>query len=272
MGRAIARAFLVAGAQVAVCARNARTLRETVDELGRSTDSKRVPVAIEADASRPDQAERAVAEAADRMGGLDVVVNCAGIQGPVGRLEDLPWEDWARTIEVNLYATVLVCRAAIPRLGGSKRGKIINVSGGGATAPRPAFSAYAASKAAVVRFTETLAEEVRDRGIDVNAMAPGALATRMQEEIVQAGPQKVGDRAFAEARRIQDGGGTPLETPAALAVWLASAESDGISGRLISAVWDPWPALARRRDELMAGDIYTLRRVVPKDRGKDWDA
>jgi NAD(P)-dependent dehydrogenase (short-subunit alcohol dehydrogenase family) len=152
-------------------------------------------------------------------------------------------------------------------LGG---GKIINLSGGGATSPLPSISAYAASKAAVVRFTETLAEELRPHRIDVNAMAPGPLNTRMLDEMLEAGPEAVGAAAHAKALKQKESGGAPIGNGAELCVFLASAESDGITGKLISAVWDPWKVLAARREELANSDIYCLRRIVPEDRGRNW--
>jgi 3-oxoacyl-[acyl-carrier protein] reductase len=149
-------------------------------------------------------------------------------------------------------------------------GKIVNLSGGGATAPLPRISAYAASKAAVVRLTETLAEELRGTRIDVNAVAPGALNTRLLDEVIAAGPDKVGKVFYERALKQQSDGGAPLDKGAALCAFLLSSASDGISGRLLSALWDPWAELPERRAELMAGDIYTLRRIVPKDRGSNW--
>ena len=146
-------------------------------------------------------------------------------------------------------------------------GKIILLSGGGATKPLPNLSAYAASKAAVVRFGETLAEETRSLGIDVNAVAPGALNTRLLDEVIAAGAEKVGQQFFEQSEKQKAEGGTPLTTGAALCVFLASQESDGITGKLISAVWDPWRDFGRHLDKLQKTDVYTLRRIVPEDRG-----
>jgi 3-oxoacyl-[acyl-carrier protein] reductase len=145
------------------------------------------------------------------------------------------------------------------------------LSGGGATKPLPFLSAYAASKAGIVRFGETLAEEVKRFGIDVNLVAPGALNTRLLDEVLEAGPERVGEAFYASALKQRDSGGTPLEYGANLSVHLASSAGDGVSGRLISAQWDPWPRIEELRDELMASDIYTLRRIVPAERGKNWD-
>jgi 3-oxoacyl-[acyl-carrier protein] reductase len=134
----------------------------------------------------------------------------------------------------------------------------------------PRLSAYAASKAAVVRFTETLAAELSDSRIDVNSVAPGALNTRLLDEVLAAGPEKVGTDFYQRARRQKEEGGAPLEKGAELCAFLLSSESDGITGRLLSAVWDPWETLATKHVELRGSDVYTLRRIVPKDRGFDW--
>jgi len=166
--------------------------------------------------------------------------------------------------------TVLCCRAFLPLLRRAKRGKILLLSGGGATKPLPFLSAYAASKAAVVRFGETLAEELRDAGIDVNSIAPGALNTRLLQEVIEAGPDKVGAPFYEASLRQKKSGGTPLEKGADLCVYLASNAADGITGKLISAVWDPWPQFEEHRGELQGSDIYTLRRIVPRDRGLEW--
>jgi 3-oxoacyl-[acyl-carrier protein] reductase len=150
-----------------------------------------------------------------------------------------------------------------------RHGKIINLSGGGATNPMPRMTAYAASKAAVVRFTESLALEAREFGIDVNSMAPGALATRMLEQVLMAGPEKVGPAYYKKMQDFMAKGGMPIDAGAKCCVWLASSASDGITGKLVAAQWDPYEVFPEHAAEL-DGDIYTLRRIVPRDRGKDW--
>jgi NAD(P)-dependent dehydrogenase (short-subunit alcohol dehydrogenase family) len=157
----------------------------------------------------------------------------------------------------------------VPIMRRQGHGKIIALSGGGATQPLPHLSAYAAAKAGVVRFAETLAEELKGSGIDVNSVAPGALNTRLLDEVLVAGPERVGNSFYERALRQRQEGGTPLEKGAELIAFLASAESDGITGRLLSAVWDDWSALPDQRERLSQSDVYTLRRIVPADRG--WD-
>jgi NAD(P)-dependent dehydrogenase (short-subunit alcohol dehydrogenase family) len=158
----------------------------------------------------------------------------------------------------------------LPHFKRQRSGKIVQLSGGGATSPLPWMTAYAVSKAAVVRFVETLSHEVRDHGIEVNAIAPGALNTRMLDEVLLAGPEKVGQSYYDRSLEQKASGGAPLESAADLAVFLGSPLSNGITGRLISAVWDNWRTLTEHVDQLSASDVYTLRRIVPADRGLDW--
>ena len=269
LGLEIARSLAVAGASVLLCARDADVLSGAVQTLA----CEGLSVCGEAaDVSRPEDAERIVRTAVDRFGSLEILVNNAGIYGPKGKIEEVRWEEWVRTVEVNLFGSVLMARAVLPHFRAAGYGKIVQLSGGGATAPLPNLSAYAASKAAVVRFAETIAHEVGDSGIDVNAIAPGALNTRMLDEVLEAGPVAVGSDFYHRAVRQQAGGGTPLELAARLAVFLCSAESDGISGRLLSAVWDLWDSLPLNKVALADSDVFTLRRIVPEDRGFEWSS
>jgi 3-oxoacyl-[acyl-carrier protein] reductase len=252
-----------------LCARDLGKLTQVKHEIGRRTAEQKIEV-IKADVSQKEDVVRLIAEAIHQFGRVDVLVNNAGVYGPKGKIEDIDWDAWVEAININLLGTVLTCKSILPHMKKNGYGKIINLSGGGATAPLPSISAYAASKAAVVRFTETLALECLDDGVDVNAIAPGALNTRLLDEILDAGPDKVGQSFYDKSKAQKHSGGTSLELGARLCVYLASSESDNITGKLISAVWDPWANLAERKQELAESDIYTLRRIVPADRGRDW--
>ena len=224
-----------------------------------------------ADVSRQTDVDSLFAAAADAFGRIDVLVNNAGVYGPMGSIETIDWDEWVQAIAINLNGLVYCCRKAVEAFKPHRYGKIINLSGGGATNPLPGISAYAASKAAVVRFTETLALEVKEFGIDVNAVAPGALATRLTDQLIAAGPERVGAGLHERMSKLQQEGGTPLSVGASLCAYLASAESDGLTGRLIAAQWDPWPFSGDIKARIDKTDIYTLRRIVPADRGQSWD-
>jgi NAD(P)-dependent dehydrogenase (short-subunit alcohol dehydrogenase family) len=270
LGLAIAQAFVREGANVLICARDSGELEKARRQLSESANGE--VAAVQADVSVDADLERLQAAAADRWGSVNVLVANAGVYGPKGGVQDVDWGEWRRALEINLFGTVQACRVFLPMmLRSGPRGKIILLSGGGATKALPFLSAYAASKAAVVRFGETLAEELRDRAIDVNMVAPGALNTRLLQEVIDAGPERVGKAFYETSLRQKESGGTPFERGAELCVYLASAQSDGISGRLISAIWDPWPRLHELRADLEPTDIYTLRRITPEDRGKRWE-
>jgi NAD(P)-dependent dehydrogenase (short-subunit alcohol dehydrogenase family) len=270
LGLAIARAYVGAGANVMVCARDKGPLDDALGELTSLAAEGQIVAAEAGDVSSPVDADRLVAASLQRLGQLHVLVNNAGVYGPKGTINEVEWEAWAGAIRVNLLGSVLMARAVLPNFKAQRYGKIIQLSGGGATAPLPRLSAYAASKAGVVRFAETLAEEVRDFGIEVNSIAPGALNTRLLDEVLEAGPEKVGPEFYERAVRQAAEGGTSLGRGAALAVFLGSSLSDGITGKLLSAVWDSWETLAAHVADLQSTDVYTLRRIVPKDRGLIW--
>ena len=270
LGKAIAEHFLREGANVVLCARDEKTLFTTRDELQKLAASGQKVRAKACDVSSEPQVNALVAFAQTELGSVEILVNNAGIYGPMGPTESVDWQEWTRAIEINLYGVLLPCRALIPHFKQAGGGKIVVLSGGGATNPLPNISSYAASKAAVVRLMETLAEELKPHHVDVNAVAPGALKTRLVDEVLKAGPEKVGAAFFAKNQKWADEGATPLELGAGLCVYLASKESDGITGKLLSAQWDPWQKLHEHRDELAKSDIYCLRRIVPEDRGKKW--
>ena len=271
LGREIAAQFVRAGASVLLTARDETLLHQVTEDLRAAArvPNQRVD-SIAGDVSDARFCQDAASRFRDLPGDVPILVNNAGVYGPKGLIEDVDWSEWADAIRINLFGLVLMTRAVIPLMRKASYGKIINLSGGGATNPLPRISAYAASKAAVVRMNETLAEELKDAHVDVNAIAPGALNTRLLDEVLEAGPEKVGKDFYERSLKQRDKGGAPLEKGAELAVFLASKESDGITGRLISAVWDDWANLPSKREQLAKGDVYTLRRIVPEDRGMKW--
>ena len=261
IGRAVAKAFLTEGANVAIAARSGAELRSTLLEL----KELGAIIGTKTDVSDKDDVERLVSGTLAEYGSVDVLVNAAAVQSPMGLFIETEADEWLKNIMINLLGTALCCRYVLPIMVEAKkrnktRGKIINFSGGGATSARPFFSAYAASKAAVVRFTETVSEEVREFGIDVNAVAPGEVNTGMLEEVINAG-QRVGSEESRKALERKLAGGVPPELAAELVVFLSSGDSDGITGKLISARWDPYTdddfTDALRNDR----DIASLRRI-----------
>lgn len=196
----------------------------------------------------------------------DALIACAGIQGEIARTLTSNPTRWHTTVRSNLEGTYNTLRALYPLLQNSSgRAKIVCFSGGGATKPRPNFSAYGTAKTGIVRLVETIADEERDHQLDINAIAPGAINTRLTDEVLSLGPDVVGQTEYTAALKQKAEGGSSLKKVCGLVDWLVSSESDGVSGKLISAQWDPWKSFSKHRDNLDSKDVYTLRRVTPED-------
>lgn len=266
IGKAIVRRLLEEGARVAFCARNTDDLCTAAAELsGIGPDL----FPFEADITDEVQVEKFVAATLERFALIDILVNNAGIYGPIGPVWENDPRHWQEAVMVNLVGPFLVCRAVIPAMIRAGRGKIINMSGGGAASPFPRFSAYAVSKAALVRFTETLALELANHNIQVNAVAPGFVATRLHQQTLEAG-ERAGPEFLRNTRDQLAKGGVDPAIPAALVAFLASEKANRITGKFIHSVWDDWAGFEGHVDEISTTDLYTLRRIVPRDRGMSW--
>jgi len=215
---------------------------------------------FEVDISRWEQVRDLIRKVVDAFGRIDAVANCTGVLGPIGPTASVVPEEWVRAIDINLIGSFYLTRAVLPQMLAQSCGKIIHFSGGGAAYARPFYTAYSASKAALVRFTESLAEELRDGSIDINTIAPGPVYSRMWEQM-RVAAEKGGSGNLEELRKMEDTGGVPPDRAATLAVFLASERSNGLTGRLISAVYDNWSGLDGRIQDVMKSEAGTLRRV-----------
>ncbi len=263
IGRALAEHLLAGGHHVWGLARS--------DQSGFVAARNGAFKSSRCDVSQWAEVERAARDVGAAWPHVDGLIACAGLQGEIGRALAADAARWSATVRANLDGTFHALRAFDVLLARApRRAKVVCFSGGGATKPRARFSAYGVAKTAVVRLVETIAEEERGRPYDINAIAPGAINTRLTEEVIALGPAVVGEVEYAAAKKQQAGGSASLEKALGLVAWLLSPASDGISGRLLAAPWDPWPTLGPRANELAASDIYTLRRIVPEERGKKW--
>ena len=265
IGRALATRLLARGHRVWGLARSDQ--RDFAAEYAGGFFSSR------GDVANWDEVESAAAMVAAAWPHLDGLITCAGLQGEIGRAVAADPAKWSATVRANLDGTFFAIRAFHALLARvPRRAKIVCFSGGGATKPRANFSAYGAAKTAVVRLVETIAEEERAHPLDINAIAPGAINTRLTDEVLALGPTVVGEAEFAAAQKQKSSdGNAPLNKALDCVEWLLSPASDGITGRLISASWDAWPALVPHKAALASSDIFTLRRIVPAERGKKWN-
>lgn len=260
IGRTIALAFARQGASLVLAARTESELSKIADASREIGVDVRIVVT---DVTDWDQVQNLVAVALQEFGRVDILVNSAGIYGPIGPTAEIDLSAWKRGIEVNLYGPLFLCHALMPYFMKRKQGKIILLGGGGATTPLPNFSSYAASKAGLARLADTLAEELKPFNVQVNMIAPGLVDTKLQDEVLQAGSLAGGlYEKIRQARETGKGAVSP-EIAAELAVFLASEASGSLTGKLIAAPYDPWREWAGKGDELNATPMYTIRRLDP---------
>lgn len=258
IGRMLAVSLAELGVDIAVVARTLDDIRATA-RAAQAVGARAEP--LQADASVREEIEEAVDRAVRSFGRLDILIAAAGIYGPIGTVLDNDPAAWEQTIRINLMGTFYAIRAVLPVMIAQRRGKIVAFSGGGAVSPRPRFSAYATSKAAVVRLIETVAAEFADCGIDINVVAPGPVPTRLHEEVLRQAA-RAGEAEVRKARAITEGRSDAVDRLVGLVRFLVSDESDGLTGRLISAVWDDWETLGARIAEIRGTELYTMRRVT----------
>lgn len=259
IGKAIAGAYLKEGAQVFLVARNADELHGALQDLAQWGSA----TSAAADVSRQEDMQHVAEQIGHLWGNVDILVNGAGIYGPIGPLTEIDPGEWKKTIDINLFGTFLATRAFAPLMkvhGGS----IINFVGGG-EGPYSNFSAYASSKGGVARFTETAAAELASSKIRVNAIAPGAVNTKFLDDLLAAGPEKAGKDTYEKSIKQKESGGISPEKAAALCIFLASDASIGLSGKILSVVWDHYEDFPKNMKEIMSSDVYTMRRVKPKE-------
>ncbi len=255
IGRAVALALVDAGHAVVLGARTAGQVEDVAREV---TERGGQALALPLDVTDPGSVDAFTAAAVDRFGRVDVLVNNAGSNnggpdgalGPIGEINPAAW--W-HDIEVNLKGTFLCTHAALPHLVAGGGGHIVNMVSLAAIMPWPYDSAYACSKAAVVRLTDSLAAEVRERGVSVFALSPGSVDTELRGGAVDSPTgRKYLNKGNLAPRFV------PAELPAQATVFLVSGAADGLTGRFLSVDWDI-PDLARRSADIEARDALQLR-------------
>lgn len=270
IGKEISKKFLLNGASIIICSKNKARIEKTKKELKnlnlhKSQFIKEYVVNLASEK----ETNLFCKEIISSYPALDILINCAGVHGPLGKLENYSMQNFRDTLEINLISPINICTHFLKEFKNKNYGKIINFSGGGATSPLPEMNAYSLSKVALVRFTENISAELKDYNIDINAIAPGAILTDMNKSILNAGPEEVGTNYYEKLKEKfkKDSGDINIVTD--LTLYLASKESDGISGKLISAIWDNWKNFDKFKDTLISTDIYNLRRILPEDRGEN---
>ena len=267
IGKSIAEALAHEGCNLVLISRTKSELADAKAELSVIGPKVEIAALDVSDTSAADEIKKEIERVFPE--GLDILVTAAGIYGPMGLVHEVSAEEWRKAIEINLFGTFAAIQAAVPFMQKRGGGKIITFSGGGEGA-YPRFSSYVAGKGGVVRLTETLAKELAEYHIDINAIAPGAVNTKFLDELLAAGPEKVGNETYYISLKQKEGGGVLPDKAAELVLFLASSASDRISGKVISAVHDAYKDFPKHKDDIMKSDVYNFRRIKPKDRGFNW--
>jgi len=260
IGSVIAQTFIKEGCNVVLADRIKPDL-DKISKIVKKYNPKFLSAVV--DVTNAKEVKRVVDLAQKKFTKIDILVNAAGIQGPIGSFIENDIKKWMKTIDVNLFGTILFIKSVLPIMMKQGYGKIINFSGGGAFNPRPNFSAYATSKAAVVRLTETLAEETKRYNIQINAISPGAVNTKMLEQVLKSGAEAAGAEFYEKSKKQKEEGGDSPQLAADLVLFLSSEKSYNLSGKIISAKWDNWRDWNKEEiSKIMLSDIYTLRRII----------
>jgi NAD(P)-dependent dehydrogenase (short-subunit alcohol dehydrogenase family) len=257
IGKAMAKRFAEEGSIVILAGRSNEELESAIEEIKNIGGNG---IFIQADISRISDVQSLVKKVIEKYSKIDILVNNAGIIIPIGPIHEVNVEDWEKNIRTNVFGIFYCIKTVLPYMISKNYGKIINISGGGAFKTMPNFSAYGASKAAIVRINEIVAAEVMEHNICVNAIAPGAIKTKITYDIIESG-NRAGIEA-ERAREVVEKGDEGIEKVTELAIFLASDESSGLSGKTISARWDDLDYIKKNISDIQNSDKYTMKRMV----------
>jgi NAD(P)-dependent dehydrogenase (short-subunit alcohol dehydrogenase family) len=252
IGKRLAIGFAHSGAKVGLFGRSQGEINATKIEIENAGGTA---LRLRGDVVKFDEICAAVDRMSVAWGDVHVLIANAGVQGPIGAFAEQKPDEWQEVFQTNVIGVLNACRAVLPQMIQRRFGKIVVISGEGAASPRPHFAAYAASKAALARFVETVAEEVREHNVQINSFFPGDSYTNMTDEILQSGLD-AGSAETERAERVRVTGGTSPDKQIQLALFLASERSNHVTGKLIN-VQDDWKKL---ENDNIRQEAYTLRR------------
>ena len=270
IGYEVSKLLIKHGANLMICSSNLSNIIKSYNKLIKIKKKNQKIFYSCTDVSSEKSVKELIDYTFKKFNRLDILINNAGIYGPKGFIEKVNWDEWKEAINVNLFGSILLSRSVIGYFKKYNKGRIIQLGGGGVAGPLPRITAYGASKIGITRFAESLAQEVKKYNIHINTVAPGAINTQMLEELIKAGPKKIGAYFYKKALLQKKRGGSGYKKICDLILFLCSVESDGIKGKLLHALWDDWYSLRNHTEALSKSDIYTLKRINPVDRNLKW--
>ena len=269
LGLEISKSLLLKNYNIAICSLNKKKLNEAYKYLLKFKKKDQHIFYKTVDVSNQTEVKNFIKLSISKFGKIYGLINNAGILGPKGKFEKTNIKEWKKTLEINLYGSIHTCLSLLPHFKKNKEGKIIQLSGAGALAPMDNFTAYSASKAAVVRFADTIAEELTNYNIQINSIAAGAINTRMVDEIINAGKKNVGIGLYNKIKKQKKDGGIPFNIITDLVLYLFTKKAKFINGKIISPKWDNWKIWEKNKTLVKESDVYTLRRIKGSDRNFD---
>jgi len=269
LGSALAFKYLNEGANLILIGRTTSKLNILKTKLVQNILLNQFVITIKLDLSNLNSIPKIINKELKKLPKVDILINCAAIQGPIGKSWENSFKDWEKSFNINFYSTMVMTNTILPFMLKNNSGSIINISGGGSTSSRPDFSSYAISKTALVRYTEILSDELSNTKIRVNSISPGVMATNMIKQVIKYKKNIKNKNEVISADKVLSEGDNK-DNAINLCIFLSTKQSNGINGKLISALWDPWNEFKKYKSYIANSDIYTLRRIIPKDRGMNW--
>lgn len=256
IGASLTKALASDGHDLFVCARGEKGLAEVTSGLQRASFAT-CDVGVESDV------RLFFERVGERLGSVDVLIHCAAVIGPIGVVTDVDAQKWLDAVTTDLFGAFLVTKYAVPLMRSENRPRILLLSGGGAFDPMPNLSAYGVSKAGIVRLAESLAIELAPRNIAVNVFAPGFVATGIFDTMLKAGRER-GGKLYDTVMSLLDGwDDSDINLPIECARFLISDSAAPLTGKTISARFDPWdePEFVACLAEVARSRLYGTQRV-----------
>ncbi len=270
IGFETAKIFLKEGANISICSKNSKNLKNALKKLNKIKTKNQQIIYKVFNISNENKIKDFVKYSIDKFKQIHILINNAGVYGPKGETENVKWKEFKKVFDINFFGSVIFSRLLIKHFKKKNYGKIVQLAGGGIAGSIPRINAYGASKIAIVRYMQSLSDELKKYNININSISPGAINTGMLDEIITAGDKKVGAHYYKKAIKQKLIGGSPYKKATDLIIFLSSEQSSFLKGKIIHALWDDWNNFKKYKKKIINSDFFTLKRTNPYDRGYKW--